>query len=667
MPSEEDGSGPADHPDSLQQDLRHQKVLELTKLLGEMNHLLTGSDVHSVFLDEELQILRYSSKAAEILGLGTQHIGRSIRESVEQLDEEGLFEELQSVLRTNVPYEKRLRDRLGQNFLLRVLPSLEQGESAGIILTLIDIESLVEAQQDVGRVRERFERAIAANRDGIWDWPDLTDDRMWWSPRCWELLGYEMEELEPLHSTWMKLIHPEDRTRIEQTSVPTQQECYVEAHQDFEYRMLHRSGEYLWFRHRAMVDRDESGRPLRMTGSVGNINDRKNVELQNIEATQAILRRDQFLAMLSHELRNPISAVLNSVEYMMTVHQRSDDASAARDEKPSLESVVDALKIIQKQSEHMGRLLDDLLDISRFGNEKIEFRFQSCDLVELHADVIAAVKHHFDKKDQTLRINVPDHAVMIHADPARIKQAQVNLLSNASKYTEDGGEIWYSISANSRTTQIEVKDTGVGVPQPLQKQIFDLFVQSETSLARSSGGIGVGLSLARQILDAHDGEIKVQSEGHGKGSTFTISLPISSMDKRLGENSITGANHHWQARRILIVEDNVDAGEMLAKTLRLKGYEVFVAHEAMRAIELFSQFTPDIAVVDIGLPEIDGYELARRLRVQEKQKTLLIAVTGYGRNADQKRAAEAGFDSHFVKPLDPTAFFQSLQAPIDVN
>jgi two-component system CheB/CheR fusion protein len=239
----------------------------------------------------------------------------------------------------------------------------------------------------------------------------------------------------------------------------------------------------------------------------------------------------------------------------------------------------------------------------------------------------------------------------VFADPTRIKQAQVNLLSNASKYTPDAGDIWFDLAREGDQAVISVRDSGEGIPSDLLGSIFDLFVQSEATLARSSGGIGVGLSLARSIVQAHDGEILADSDGPGKGSCFRIRLPLAERPV-----STPPAAPHFAVRgcKLLLVEDNDDARAMLAKTLQLQGLDVVVASDGQLALEAFRSFRPAVAVIDIGLPIMDGYQLAKKLREMDgSENTMLIALTGYGRQTDRDAALTAGFDEHLVKPLNP--------------
>ena len=379
-----------------------RKIVELTELTNDMDNLLVSTEVHTLFLDTSLCIRKFTPKMAEVFNLVPHDIGRRLDAFSNDIVCDQLTSKVAQVLTGHEVYEERVRDNQGHHFLMRVLPYQAGGQTNGVVLTLNEISSLVTAQEEMLRERERFERAIAANRDGTWDWPDITKDEMWWSATCWELLGYEPEELPATYSQWLSLIHPDDRRRVQQTSVPTQNECYVQLHRDFEYRMLHKLGHYRWYRHRAIVDEDEAGRTLRMTGSVDDIHDRKCAEMQYQDE---IRRRDDFLAMLSHELRNPMGAVLNAIECMKVVRQQ-----------PTTPTDADAMpiRIIERQTKHMARLLDDLLDVARFGQSKIEFRKQLVDLTTLAEDVLEAVDYEVKAKDQIL------HATILDECPLRV-------------------------------------------------------------------------------------------------------------------------------------------------------------------------------------------------------------------------------------------------------
>jgi two-component system CheB/CheR fusion protein len=357
---------------------------------------------------------------------------------------------------------------------------------------------------------------------------------------------------------------------------------------------------------------------------------------------EMIRRRDEFLAMISHELRNPMGAVLLAIEAIRNVKTQFDDEH----------------KVIHRQVTHMARLLDDLLDVARIQQNKIDLRKEPVALVALRDEVLEAVQHQFKAKNQHLHVTPCDGPLLVFGDPARLKQAQVNLLTNASKYTPEGGEVWYEIERCGEKAVITVRDSGDGIPAELLDSIFDLFVQSHSTLDRSSGGMGVGLSLAKGIIEAHDGSIIAESDGVGRGSTFRIGLPLTNKPEA---PKVPAPHFSFQGHKVLLVEDKDDARTMLAKTLRLSGFEVADACDGQTALELFRTFQPDVAVIDIGLPDMDGYKLAREARqIAKAADVMLIALTGYGRQEDRQAAIEAGFDAHLVKPLDLPDLYRQI-------
>ncbi len=629
-----------------------KKILDLTEMTHDMENLLESTEVHTLFLDENLCVRKFTPMMAEVFNLVTRDIGRRISSFSYNLDCEDLTGRASEVLETGELFEQRVNENEDQQFLLRMLPYRAENRISGVVLTLVDITTLAEAEEDALHERERFQRAILANRDGTWDWPDVANENMWWSDTCYQLLGYEPGEFPATYSQWLKNVHPEDRALIEQTSVPSQEKCFVELHRQFEYRMQHKSGEYRWYEHRAIIDFGDDGSPLRMTGTVGDIHDRKISEFHSVEE---IHRRDNFLAMLSHELRNPMGAVLSAINSAKSPNESPADGQA---ELHSLETAKDAMQIIGRQTKYMARLLDDLLDVARFGQNRIEFRQEVVDLKLLAEEVMEAFSHELRDKDMELHIDFGSEPIFVVADPARMKQAQINLLSNAAKYTPEGGDIWYEISQQANEAIISIRDNGDGIPPKMLDSIFELFVQSESNLAHASGGIGVGLSLARSIVEAHYGTLTAESEGEGQGSTFTIRLPVTVNTKK----AVVPVPHiSFDDRSLLLVEDNDDARMMLAKTLRMQGFVVHEASDGFSALEKFKNVSPEVAIVDIGLPVMDGYQFARAVRQLELDwDFVLIALTGYGQDSDREQALKSGFDAHLVKPLDPVELYRTL-------
>ena len=614
-----------------------RKISELTELTNDFDHLLESTEIHTLFLDQGLCIRKFTPHIAEVLHLVPHDIGRKVDAFVHNIKSVDLSEKIATVLKTGELWEERIEDGTSTEYLLRVLPYKAGGSISGVVLTLIDISKLAAAQAAVTLERERFARAIVANRDGTWDWPDLNQDEMWWSSTCYQILGYEPDSFPATHSQWLSLIHPEDREKISRTSVPSADKCYVEIHENFDYRMKHKSGEYRWYCHRAIVDHDSNGKAIRMTGSIADVQDRKASE---VLANEGIRLRDNFLSMLSHELRNPVGAVMSAMRNLDDVIQ----------ENPKLGGQPE-LAVINRQTKHMARLLDDLLDVARFGQDKIEFRKEIVDVCELVNSVIETVDHQLEKKQQVLEASICEGPLNIIGDPSRIAQAQTNLIVNASKFSDQGQVITYTIQKEPNEAVITVGDEGLGIAPEILERVFDLFVQCDNTLHRTAGGMGVGLSLTQKIVHAHNGTISAQSAGRGHGSSFQLRLPLTSLSHQKRDKTQTFDRD--RTCKVMLVEDNRDAREMLANTFERRGFEVLAVDNGKTAIKEFPKFAPAVAVVDIGLPGITGFEIAKTIRQNALwDQVLLVALTGYGQQEDKDAIAASGFDHHIVKPLN---------------
>jgi two-component system CheB/CheR fusion protein len=356
------------------------------------------------------------------------------------------------------------------------------------------------------------------------------------------------------------------------------------------------------------------------------------------DAREAVRLRDQFLAILSHELRNPLTAVLNASLLL---------ECEGRDEKMLRE----ACGVIARQSRQMARLLDDLLDVSRITRNKIDIRKRVVDLRETSRDAIEAIRPSLEAHHVQLEVNLPDDPVWVYGDPARLQQIQVNLLTNAIKFTPAGGRIWINVASDGDYAVAQIRDTGVGIPADMREKIFDLFVQVNGAPGGPEGGMGVGLTLVRALVELHGGEIFLHSGGAGQGSEFTVRLPLDITGKRPepAEQSLrplTGI-------RLLLIEDQFDIRIVTGRLLEAIGCKVLATEDGFKALEAIEQFRPDAALIDIGLPRMDGYEVARRIRqTPAGEAARLIALTGFGQPSDKKRAMEAGFDAHLVKPVN---------------
>jgi len=352
--------------------------------------------------------------------------------------------------------------------------------------------------------------------------------------------------------------------------------------------------------------------------------------------------KDEFLAMLGHELRNPLAPIRN----ITAVLRRTAGGDSAQHEMCAM---------LERQVQHMTKLLDDLLDVSRIRQGKFRILREPVDVSTVVASAVETSRPLLDARRHTLRLALPSEAVRVLGDVTRLVQMLGNLINNAAKYTPDGGEITISAVGRGSTVELRVADTGAGMTPEMLPLIFDLFVQAERTMDRSQGGLGIGLTLVRTIAELHEGNVLALSAGLGKGSEFIVSLPLLEAAREptapgAGEARVPGIK---ASRHVLIVDDNRDAADSLALLLRLEGHQVVSAETGRAALEIARMLKPDLILLDIGLPDLDGYEVARRLR-QAGCSARLAALTGYGQPEDRARACEAGFDDHLVKPIDPS-------------
>ena len=384
---------------------------------------------------------------------------------------------------------------------------------------------------------------------------------------------------------------------------------------------------------------DTAGKVYAVCGIATDITDLKRAE----EALkQADRRKDEFLAMLAHELRNPLAPIRNAVQVMNLLGGGEPNLQRARE-------------MIDRQVKHLARLVDDLLDVSRITRGKINIHKEPVELATVIARAVETSRPLLDARGQALAVSLPPEPVLVEGDATRLAQVFANLLNNAAKYTNDGGRVAVTVERDGGEIVVRVRDTGIGIPAELLPRVFDLFTQGDRSLARSEGGLGIGLTLVRSLVEMHGGKAEAFSAGPGQGSEFVVRLPI--LERRRSRRPAPGeaeaAGHGTTPRRILVVDDNHDAAESLALLLRAEGHEVRTAHDGATALDAVRAYQPEIVLLDIGLPKMDGYEVARRLRAQEgTRRALLVALTGYGQEEDRRRAAEAGFDAHLVKPAD---------------
>ena len=479
---------------------------------------------------------------------------------------------------------------------------------------------------------------------GTWHWSAASGE-VTCSEGLLHIFGLPRDS-EPSIERALELVHPDDRDWVAQSVqlALARQENYYD-----EFRIVRPDGGVRWLSSRGRVLRGADGKVERMVGICLDITERR----QNEEVLKlADRRKDEFLATLAHELRNPLAAITNAVRLSRTPQLSVQDQAWIH-------------QMLDRQIELLGRLVDDLLDIARIARGRLDLRPEIVPLSELVNRAVEVVRPQIDRAHHCLHVEFTPERLAIEADRSRLEQVVVNLLSNAAKYTPDGGQIWLRVERDGAAAVITVRDNGIGLAPSMLPRVFEMFAQAEQGLARSQGGLGLGLPLVRRLVEMHGGQVSSDSAGPGRGSTFTVRLPLAvkappqqaPADKPPLADRPAASSHPL---RVIIVDDNRDAAQTLARLLKLSGYETSVAYCGEEALALAAESQPHLALLDIGLPGMDGYELASRLK-QAHPGIFLAAVSGYGQAADRQRAKEAGFNEHFVKPVKLEELLRMLE------
>jgi PAS domain S-box-containing protein len=527
---------------------------------------------------------------------------------------------------------------------------------------------LLEAERAVAaalrKSEARFRQLADAMPQIVWAArPDGTID--YFNRQWYEMTGMVGGRIE--EQSWADVLHPDDRPKCTERwkkAAASGQSSYV-SESRFRNGV---TGEYRWHLTRALPVRDEAGDIVRWFGTSTDIHDQR---LASEALREADRRKDEFLAILAHELRNPLAPIGMAVEIMRRIPVDNEKLRAARD-------------VIARQGSLLTRLVDDLLDVSRITRGKIALNLETIDIARVIAQAVETSKPLIVAHGHDLRFTHAPEPLRVRGDTVRLAQVVSNLLNNAAKYTDSGGKISLSVGLDGELIVLSVRDNGVGIPSHMLASIFEPFTQVDGSRRETEGGLGIGLTLVKRLVELHGGSVEARSDGPGQGSEFIVRLPAIShaLNDRGGVQDglrqpagdathapipaavpapgpVAGSDRFEPPRlprRILVVDDNVDAAESLAEILRLDDHTVEIAHDGPSALEAAEQMNPEIVFLDIGLPKLDGFQVARRLRQRESDEPLLIvATTGFGLESDRRRTAEAGIDHHLIKPIDPVA------------
>jgi PAS domain S-box-containing protein len=556
------------------------------------------------------------------------------RRGIEQLERDGRFSD----------FELRVRDRAGNVRLLRVAAEMIEVDGEAAMLTIHrDVTEQQRVDAALRDSEERLRLALEGARIGMWA-TDLTGGLTECTPINCELLGVDPQAPPRTAKEWFHLIHPDDRELVDAAWKSAAEHGTPYS---VEFRAIRADGTMRWIDSRAQFHRDAAGTPVRVLGISMDITERKDAEFALREADR---RKDEFLATLAHELRNPL-APLRTAAHLLSSPALGEGARR------------DAHQMIERQVGHLTRLVDDLLEVSRFTLGRIVLHREKVGIAMAVEHAVEAARAAIEDVGHRLVLDVPDEPLWVEADLVRLSQVFANLLTNAARYTPAGGQVRVKAYASEREVVVSVKDTGVGLAPEMLGRIFDMFMQVPQSVRSRHEGLGIGLALSRRLVELHGGTIEARSAGVGCGSEFSVRLPRVEAPRDLLPAAARPPRAAGEGRRILVVDDNVDAALSLAVLLELLGHDVRSVHDGYAALELLELEPFDVVLLDIGMPMLDGYEVARRVReLLGDRAPKLVALTGWGQSDDRARSAEAGFDHHLLKPADPGVIAQVIEA-----
>jgi len=519
------------------------------------------------------------------------------------------------------------------------------GRAARLVSVMADVSERRQAEEGIRIYRERLALALQAGQMGVFDL-DIVNDSLWWSPQTYVVFGLTPETFTPTREAVADLVHPDDRKGFVRGRLQAIADRRPFVH---EFRTIRPDGRIAWISHRGQAEYDDAGRAVRSFGVSLDVTERKLAEQALQEADR---KKDRFIATLAHELRNPLAPIRNAVQLLRKGGHDDPQVVWVRD-------------VIDRQVTQMARLLEDLLDVSRLTRGEFALRRQRLSLAAVIEQALEIAQPLIDEHGHVLALELPAAALHVDGDLTRLAQVFSNLLINAAKYTPGGGRIGLTMAAVGDEVEVRVSDNGIGISAEQMPRLFEMFRQGDAIAERASSGMGIGLSLARGLVDMHGGTIRATSAGVGRGSEFVVRLPLA--DTRAAaervEAAANGAAAAPPACRVLVADDLRDSADSLGLLIELMGHTVEVVYDGESALRSAGRFRPDIALLDLGMPKLDGFEVCRRIRAEPWGRTMrLVAQSGWGQDEDRRRTAAAGFDHHLVKPIDPLALDALVQA-----
>jgi PAS domain S-box-containing protein len=593
-------------------------------------------------------VIEVANEAYRQLTNSPEIVGMRVADAFPEAAKDGFIALMDDVFSSGVPFagrsmrvslNRKSSDSLSEAYLDFIYQPIRNA--------LGEVESiLVQGHEVTEQHRAQEALQVFSNSIPAIAWVAYPDGRVERFNSQWEIYTGQPVE-SAVGDGWITALHPDDRAAtLEAWESARASNTPAQA----EYRLRQHDGAYRWFFARGVPQLDASGKVIRWFGTITDTEDARQIAqaLRNADR-----QKDEFLATLAHELRNPLAPIRSAVQLLNSPAATEPVRARAAD-------------VIGRQAGHMARLLDDLIDIARITQQRMVLKKEAVSIDDVVQSAMEAARPVADAKRHRLTVALDSPHDILWVDPLRITQVLSNLLNNAAKYTDPGGQIRLEVRAGDSAMEMVVIDSGIGLSAEAIANIFTMFAQEQSALDRSDGGLGIGLALSKGLVELHGGTLAAFSEGPGKGSRFVVRLPLGdqTVQSALPVKAAPSLNGGVRARSVLLADDNLDAAETLAELLRMDGHTVHTANDGMSAAAMALKLKPDVLVLDIGMPGLNGYEVARQVRAQPwGREPLLIAATGWGREDDREKARTAGFDMHLTKPFDPVHLAAVIARP----